>query len=347
MPDSVQSSASAGSIFDGQGPGSFNGGQSIEPFSGNESVDTFNGTQSIDPFISSQSTEPLGDSRFTNPFTGSATSNPYSNDFSASPSSAQSVSIENTLNQPFQPSYAGYSSGNQSDFSFDPTANQSIAQSYVPDEKWIPADDVKDYSQYASDSTQFSGKDFEAQAPEDTTQVPQQQPEKTIFSSPEFSSQDSNFSRSDGGPSAVPVSSGSDVFLFGGIEKFTPGIVRIGGETLDVIGYSSQSGGYFGNIQAGGLEVGGEANYIGAVTGNESSISSGGSFGLQNTGINIEYGAVGAELPLIGGASIGYGEYSTAVGETGSFVFGSAHILGIGLEFGLGWSGEGLEPNAY
>jgi hypothetical protein len=56
---------------------------------------------------------------------------------------------------------------------------------------------------------------------------------------------------------------------------------------------------------------------------------------------------VGPDVPDVGGISIGYGEYSMETGETGSFVFGGIHILGIGVEAGFGWSGEPFEPSAY
>jgi hypothetical protein len=160
-------------------------------------------------------------------------------------------------------------------------------------------------------------------------------PEQAAYPLPERDS-----AASESAPIAEAGPHGTDVFLFGGVERNFAGVV---GEAIDVLGFNTQDGPYVGLIRAGGFELG-DGFDLGAVSGKETLL---GSYGVTDTTINLEYGSLQAELPLIGGGGVGYGEYSMTTGETGSFLFGTVHILGFGAEFGFGWSGETFEPNAY
>lgn len=143
-PDSSQFSGSSNSSFDTQA--STPSSQSIDPFSGNQSVDPSLGGQALDPF-GGQNASSATDPSLTNPFTGSTTTDPYTNIDSTS--QAPTPDIQSTLAQAFQSSNASISV-DQSSSIFDPSSNQSYA---TPDEKASSTDDLKNFSQYASDET--------------------------------------------------------------------------------------------------------------------------------------------------------------------------------------------------
>lgn len=123
-----------------------------------------------------------------------------------------------------------------------------------------------------------------------------------------------------------------DVFGFGSLTDGSLGPVRGELEAVALIGYDSNTGGYLGDILAGGVEIGSHENYFGAFLGTESTTAC-----PSPKKITLKEISIGAEIPFLAGFGIGGGRYNTA-DDGGFFFFLSGGVIGQYGSLGFGFS---------
>jgi RHS repeat-associated protein len=124
-----------------------------------------------------------------------------------------------------------------------------------------------------------------------------------------------------------------DIFGFGSATGATPGPVRAAAEGVGLVGYDSKGHGFYaGTIGLGGVEVGGQQNYIAVFGGKEVTTED-----HSPKQITIQEGSFGPEVRFVVGGGITVGRYSTA-DEKGVFISFGGGALGDHAAVGFGFS---------
>jgi len=108
--------------------------------------------------------------------------------------------------------------------------------------------------------------------------------------------------------------------------------IRPAGEAVGLAGVSSNTGRFLGTILAVGAEVGSEENYVGWFHGSEKTTGNG-----KAEAIDLKEVGLGAEVPFMAGAGVGFGKYTTK-SDSGFFAFVAGGALGDHLAIGGGFS---------